>query len=185
MMSKERIIRINDQVSRWSRVPFGRIVTILERIAIVFRPQGNYRHMKLALFLSLVPTSAVNAEAAADLMKSWGLLGKWGTECHKMAWGENASQPEVTFAIEPDGKLIYENSGQIGDVISASSNADGSITVKLQFFKPSNDSRTIVVERIGQGIRTILNRNDRNEYSIRNGVFVTTGKQAPSLYKCS
>ncbi len=141
--------------------------------------------MRLALFLALVPVPAANAESAADTMKSWGLLGKWGTECHKMAWGNDSPQPEVTFAIEPDGKLIYENSGQIGDVTSASVNADGSITVKLQFYRPNDHSRTMVVERIGQSIRTILNRNERNEYSVRNGIFVTTGKQVPPLYKCS
>ena len=107
------------------------------------------------------------------------------TECYKLANGDRPPKPDVTFAIEPDGKLIYENSGNIGDVTAASANADGSITVRLQFFRPSNDSRTMVVERVGQGIRTILNRNDQNEYSIRNGLFVATGRQVSPLYKCS
>jgi hypothetical protein len=139
-----------------------------------------------ALFLALVFGSHAHAtETAANALRSWGLLGKWGTECYKLANGDRPPKPDVTFAIEPDGKLIYENSGNIGDVTAASANADGSITVRLQFFRPSNDSRTMVVERVGQGIRTILNRNDQNEYSIRNGLFVATGKQVSPLYKCS
>jgi hypothetical protein len=63
------------------------------------------------------PTDAT--ETVASALRSWGLLGKWGTECYKLAKGDRPPKPNVTFAIEPDGKLIYENSGNIGDVTSA------------------------------------------------------------------
>jgi hypothetical protein len=138
------------------------------------------------LFLALVFASQAHAtDAAASALRSWGLLGKWSTECYKPGHGGSPPNPYVTFAVEPDEKLIYENSaGNIADVTAASVNADGTITVRLQFLRPSTDNRTMVLERVGQGIRPILNRNDENVYTIRNGLLVATGKQVSALYEC-
>jgi hypothetical protein len=110
------------------------------------------------------------------------LLGLWAVDCSPVSGG-SAANP-VSYEINPEGRLIYNNGYATSDVVGAAVNPDGTLTLTVHFLRPKDDTRTLVLQKSGATIRPMLNRNEQNEYTIRDGTFVASGKQTPSLQKC-
>jgi hypothetical protein len=79
---------------------------------------------------------------------------------------------------------VYINGYATSDVVGAAANPDGSLTLTVHFLRPKDDIRTLVLQKSGETIRPMLNRNAQNEYTIRDGAFVANGKPTSSLKKC-
>ena len=136
----------------------------------------------IALLALLATTSLCAADATVETVRRWGLLGLWAVDCSP-APGSPSPNP-VSYEINPEGRLVYINGYATSDVVGAAANPDGSLTLTVHFLRPKDDIRTLVLQKSGETIRPMLNRNAQNEYTIRDGAFVANGKQTSSLNKC-
>ena len=130
----------------------------------------------------LLMASLAHAQSPADVVRAWGLIGKWKVDC--AAPDDKGANSPIIYRIEPDGKPVYENLVATSDVLEAKDNSNGTITLQLHHFRPKDEVRTLVIEKVGNGIRALMNRSDRNEYSIRDGILLPTGKEMPVIQKC-
>jgi hypothetical protein len=136
----------------------------------------------IALLALLAATSACAGDVTVETVRHWGLLGLWAADC-SLAPGGTASNP-VSYDINPDGRLVYNNGYATSDVVGAAVNPDGTLTLTVHFLRPKDDTRTLVLQKSGETIRPMLNRNEQNEYTVRDGTFVASGKQTAPLQKC-
>jgi hypothetical protein len=136
----------------------------------------------IALLALLATTSVRAADAMVETVGRWGLLGLWAIDCSAAPAGGTSNT--VSYEINPDGRLVYNNGYATSDVIGAAANGDGTLTLTIHFLRPKEDTRILVLQKSGETIRPMLNRNEQNEYTIRNGAFVANGKQTSPLQKC-
>ena len=134
--------------------------------------------------LVLLMTSAQAADPPGTVATSWGLVGRWAPDCLKIPYG-NAPAPEFSFEIATDGKLVYSDKSSTSDVISAIANSSEVIVVSIHFLKPVDEIRILEIARRGSSIRVNLDRNERNDFSIRDGRLLTTGSETRWAGKCS
>jgi hypothetical protein len=135
----------------------------------------------IALLALLATTCLCAADATVETVRRWGLLGRWAVDCSP-APGPDSPTP-VSYEIK-EGRLVYINGYATSDVVDATANPDGSLTLTVHFLRPKDDIRTLVLQKSGETIRPMLNRNALNEYTIRDGAFVANGMETASLKKC-
>ena len=121
---------------------------------------------------------------AGHCRKILGLVGRWAPECLKIPYG-NAPAPEYRFEIATDGRLVYSDKYSTSDVISAIAKSFETIVVSIHFVNPVDEIRILEIARRGSTIRVNLDRNDRYDYSIRDGRLLTTGTETRWAGKCS
>ncbi|MEH2514162.1 hypothetical protein V1291_005516 [Nitrobacteraceae bacterium AZCC 1564] len=128
-------------------------------------------------FSLLIPTLASADSTPADTARSWGLLGRWAVDC--------AAGKTVLYNVEQDGRLIYDNGlNTIVSIDTVTKTKENRIV--LTYFWPVDQKvRTLVIEQKDGRIRTVLNRDDANNYTIRDGVLTSSGRQGPWLERCS
>lgn len=127
----------------------------------------------------------VRGEDAGEVASQWGLLGTWSVDCSAAPSRSNA---HLSF-VRVNGRLTHRRDfGDLRDefpVLDARALPDGSleIEVDLALF---GQKRTIVFEKLGEGKkRAVLNRDDKGNYTIRDGKLVSTGKPAPVQTRCA
>ena len=143
-----------------------------------------------ALFLAAVLLLCVTGGQAqtdtvppAEALKNWGLLGKWKVDC--AAPEDNGLGGSITYRIDPDGQPVSVNVVGTNNILAAHDNSNGTITIQMKYSRPVEGIRTLVIERTTEGIRAVMNRSERNVYSIKDGILLTTGEKMPTLRKCA
>jgi hypothetical protein len=141
---------------------------------------------RLAVVLAgMLAASGAFAATPADVARKWGLLGLWRLDC---AAKPTVSDPDLRFVVR-SGTLYYDRawgSGHDSSVItSATLTPNGGIDVVVRFQSLSQTREWIDVKEDDGRIRAIMNRNvDTNEYSIRDGKFVSNGNTPPPTTHC-
>lgn len=133
--------------------------------------------MKTAVALTaLLMTTAAHAGQAADVAKQWGLIGKWAVSC--------PDGQTISYEIEPDGRLISDNGTKAIDEIQIASVNEEKQLILGYISTREQVQRTLIIDRKGDTIRPVLNRNSRNEYTVRDSKFEATGQETAWLQKC-
>ena len=132
----------------------------------------------LALGAVLGATPA-NADEAADTLKRLNLLGRWANDC------ADPTRTGVSYEIDANGSAFFINVVGSHRILSAASSDGRNVILTIKFLKPTEEVR-INAFRITSANTYVptMNRNERNEYTVRNGILLSTGRKMPPLRRC-
>jgi hypothetical protein len=138
------------------------------------------------LFLLALPLT-VSAETVTETAVRWGLIGAWSMDC-QLAPDRNKGSL-LAYEIAAGDRVVHRRRfGRTTDeseVVGAEVSGDGMLHLRV-FFPRLKETREYGFTMQPDGtMRAMYNRNQKGEYTIRNGKFVANGKLTPSLQKCS
>ena len=141
----------------------------------------------LAILFSLTLARDASAETAAETARKWGLIGAWSLDCSLPP--DRGKGTVLAYEVAPDGKLVHRrNFGDGTDespVLSAEISRNGMLNLRI-FFPSLKQTREFGMMMQPDGtIRAIYNRDEKHQYSIRDGKFAASGNPTPSQHKCS
>ena len=138
----------------------------------------------MLFFLTLALDAS--AETVAQTARQWGLIGPWSLDCSLPPDRNNGTV--LAYEIAPGDRVVHRrNFGDTTDeseVITAEVAGDGMLNLRV-FFPSLKQTREYGIIKQPDGtIRAMYNRNQKNEYSIRDGKFTANGNPTPPQYKC-
>ena len=145
----------------------------------------RFDRLTLAVLLTGVLASHASAETAANAVRKWGLIGTWAADCSAPAGKERA---RLSYVIAGDNKLVHRR--DLGDrqdespVLDAKASGDGMLNLRVVFpaFSQTREYGNI---RLADGtMRTMYNHDDKQQYSVKDGIFTANGNPTPALHKC-
>jgi hypothetical protein len=140
-----------------------------------------------AAMLWIAAGSVATAETLAATVTKWGLLGSWAIDCSLRP--DRGKGAVLTYEIRQDGRVMYRrNFGDAKDeneVVGASIDEDGLLDIMV-FFPSLHETRAFGLALDEEGsLHAIYNRNQRGDYTIKDGKFVKTGAPTPAQHKCN
>ena len=122
----------------------------------------------------------------AQTARKWGLIGPWSQDCSLKSDRNKGTVFE--YEIAGDDRVLqrrrFGDTTDESEVVSAEASADGMLNL-LVFFPSLKQTRAYGLMMQPDGsMRAMYNRNQKEEYIIRDGKFVAEGKETPSLHKC-
>jgi hypothetical protein len=140
-----------------------------------------------AAMLWIAAGCAARAETLAATVTKWGLLGSWAIDCSLRP--DRGKGAVLTYEIQQDGRVMYRrNFGDARDeneLVGAAIDEDGLLNISV-FFPSLRETREfgLALDQDGD-LHAIYNRNQRGDYTIKDGKFVKTGTPAPAQHKCN
>jgi hypothetical protein len=139
----------------------------------------------LALAGMLAASGASLSETPGNVAKNWGLLGVWRLDC---AGTRSGSDPDYRYVVRNQTLFEDRDFGDHHDssaIVSATNTADGGIALVIRFDVLSMTRERKMIRMDDGRIRTVMSRNvATNEYSVRDGKFVSNGNATPSQTHC-
>jgi hypothetical protein len=125
------------------------------------------------------------AGTIAETARQWGLIGLWSLDCSRPP--DHAKGAVLSYEMEGD-RLTYRrefgDSKDEAEVLSAMVSGDGILNLKA-YFPSVKQTREYGLMHLSDGsIRAVYNRNERNQYSIKDGKFTANGKPTPPQHRC-
>ena len=145
--------------------------------------------MRKLLFLAVLGmlgfAAPSSAETVAEIADRWGILGNWQKNCDTPVSENNDRQ---SFVIR-SGKLFLDRSRGEGDdsnpVTAASIDARGELDLLVTFPTYGQNRQNVHAMSTDGRQHIVLNRNvDTGEYTVRNGILLSTGNAVPWLTHC-
>jgi hypothetical protein len=128
---------------------------------------------------ALLGATPANADQAADMLKRLNLLGRWASDC------ADPTRTGVSYETDANGSAFFINVVGSHRILSAASSDGRNVILTIKFLKPTEEVRINAFRMIGANTYVpTMNRNERNEYTVRNGVLLLTGKKMPPLHRC-
>jgi hypothetical protein len=126
------------------------------------------------------------AETIAETARQWGLVGPWSLDCSLPP--DHANGTVLSYEITNGERLMHRrdfgDSKDEAEVLSATVSSDGTLNLKV-YFPSVKQTREYGMMHLDDGsIRAVYNRNDKNQYSIKDGKFTVNGKPTPAQHKC-
>ena len=146
---------------------------------------GLFSRLLLAAALSAVLANCASAETMAETAKQWGLIGPWSLDC--MLPPDHNRGTVLSYEIADDHVVHRRDFGDVrdeGEVLSLSVSADGMIHLRVYFPSVKQTREYGMIRQDDGTVRAIYNRNEKNQYSIRDGKFTSNGKTTPPQHKC-
>jgi hypothetical protein len=139
-----------------------------------------------AAALSLMFVSPTSAGTIAATAKQWGLIGPWSLDCSLPP--DHANGTLLSYEIADGDRLIYRrefgDSRDEAEVLSATVSGDNILNLRVHFPSVKQTREYGFMRLSDRSIRAVYNRNDKNQYTIKDGKFTANGKPAPVQYKC-
>lgn len=133
----------------------------------------------LGLGMALCVTP-VHADLAADTLKRLNLVGRWANDC------ADPARRGISYEINRDGRAVFVNTVGTHRILSATSEDGRQVVLTIKFLKPTEEVRINVFTMIDADTYVpTMNRNERNEYTVRDGILLHTGKKMPELHRCA
>jgi hypothetical protein len=147
---------------------------------------GHVGRLVPVIVVFLMFACGASAESAAETAGRWGLLGRWSLDCSLPPDRDRGAV--LAYEITEGGKLIHRrdfgSTMDIADVIGADVSAEGVLNLRI-FFPQMNLIREFGLKMQADGsIRAMYNRDQKGQYSIKDGKFTANGKPTPPQYKC-
>lgn len=137
------------------------------------------------MLISLVLVSPTRAETIAETAQQWGLIGPWSLDCSLPP--DHANGTVLSYEIAGDRLMHRRDFGDSRDeaeVLAATVSGDNILNLRV-YFPSVKQTREYGVMHLDDGsIRAVYNRNDKNQYSIKDGKFIANGKPTPVQHKC-
>jgi hypothetical protein len=146
----------------------------------------RFGRLALAMLFSLTLAPDASAETAAQTARKWGLIGTWSMDC---ALPPDRNKGTVlAYAIASNGDLVHRrNFGDTSDespVLSAELSNNGMLNLRVLFPNLKQTREYGLMKQPDGTLRAIYNRNQKEEYSIRDGKFTDNGNPTPRQHKC-
>jgi hypothetical protein len=123
-----------------------------------------------------------SAQTIAQTVTKWGLIGTWAFDC---SVPPSKGQPRLIFEIASDGRVVhrreYSDASDEHEILSAKLSDDGTLNLRVRFAEIREFG---LVKQSDGTIRSIYNHNDKNEFSIKDGIFTANGNPTPSARRC-
>jgi len=143
------------------------------------------------LALGLGPALAQLSQTApvVEALQKWGLIGTWSLDCGRPPGGNHI---HIRYVVRPGGKAMTERDygdtsrNDSNEITGATINADGSLTMVVDFQSLGGQIRTFALMRDRPDrVRALWNRGPDGVYSVQNGRFTANGNETPWQYKCN
>jgi hypothetical protein len=147
---------------------------------------GHLGRLALAILFSLTLALEAPAETVAETARKWGLIGPWSLDC-SLAPDSNRGAV-LAYEIGSGDRVVHRrNFGDTTDqseVVTAEVSGDGMLNLRV-FFPALKQTREygFIMQPDGT-MRAMYNRNQNNEYTIRDGKFTASGNPTPAQHKC-
>jgi hypothetical protein len=147
---------------------------------------GHFSRLTLALLLSLTFSCGASADTVAQTVQKWGLIGPWSLDCSLKP--DRNQGAVLDYEIVADNRVVHRRDfGETTDeseVVTAEISGDGMLKLRV-FFPNLKQTREYGLMMQPDGtMRAIYNRNQKDEYSIKDGKFTADGSPTPPQHKC-
>jgi len=147
---------------------------------------ANFNRLALAILLALTLPRPASAETVAQTLQKWGLIGPWSLDCSLKA--DRKRGTVLDYEIVGDSRVVHRRdfggTTDEGEVVTAEISADGMLNLRV-FFPSLKQTREYGLMMQPDGtMRAIYNRNQKNEYSIKDGNFTASGSPTPPQHRC-
>ena len=147
---------------------------------------GSFGRLTLALVFSLALSCGAFADTVARTVQKWGLIGPWSLDCSLKP--DRNKGTVLDYEIVADNRVVHRrNFGETTDeseVVTAEISGDGMLNLRV-FFPSLKQTREYGLLMQPDGtMRAIYNRNQKQEYSIKDGKFTANGSPTPPQHKC-
>ena len=137
------------------------------------------------MLFSLTLTLAAGAETVAQTARKWGLIGPWSLDCSLPP--DRNKGTVLAYEIAPDDRVVHRRN--FGDTTDESEVITAKVSggmLNLRVFFPSlKQTREYGLFMQSDGtMRAIYNRNQKDEYTIKDGKFTANGNPTPAQHKC-
>ena len=148
---------------------------------------GHSSRLALAIAFFLTLTPGASAEKVAQTARKWGLIGPWSLDCSLKP--DRNRGTVLAYEIAPGDRVVHRrNFGDTKDeseVVTADVSGDGMLNLRV-FFPSLKQTRQYGLMKQPDGtMRAMYNRNQKDEYSIKDGKFTANGDLTPFQHKCS
>ena len=142
--------------------------------------------LALAILFSLTLTLDAPAETVAQTARQWGLIGPWSLDCSLAP--DRSKGTVLAYEIASDDRVVHRrnfgDSKDESEVVTAEVSGDDMLNLRV-FFPSLKQTREygLIMQPDGT-IRTMYNRNQKDEYTIKDGKFTANGNPTPSQHRC-
>jgi len=147
---------------------------------------GPFSRLTLAMLFSLTLTLNAAAQTVAETARQWGLIGHWSLDCSLAPDRDKGAV--LAYEMAPDDRVVHRRSfGDTTDeseVVSAEVSQDGMLNLRVFFPKLKQTREYGLVLQPDGTMRAIYNRNQKHEYTIKDGKFTANGNPTPSQHRC-
>jgi hypothetical protein len=148
---------------------------------------GHFSRLCLAIAFFLALMHGAQAETVAQTVRKWGLLGPWSLDCSLKP--DRNKGTVLAYEIASGDRVVHRRDfGDMTDeseVVTAEISADGILNLRV-FFPSLRQTREYGFRMQPDGtIRAMYNRNQKNEYTIKDGKFIANGDPTPPQHKCN
>jgi hypothetical protein len=147
---------------------------------------GHSGRLALAILFAAMLAHLASAETVAQTTRDWGLIGTWSRDCSLPPGTDKivAFSYEIAAGEQVMHRRDFGDSHDENPVVAADVSEDGMLNLSV-FFPDFKETRRYGLMRQGDGtMRTMYNHDQKNEYSIKDGIFTANGNPTPSLHKC-
>jgi hypothetical protein len=146
----------------------------------------RYGRLALAILFSLTLAPEVSAETVAQTARKWGLIGPWSLDCSLRP--DRGKGAVLAYEIASNGSVVHRrNFGDTtdeGQVLSAELSDNGMLNLRVLFPSLKQTREYGLMMQPDGTLRAIYNRNQKEEYTIRDGKFTENGNPTPAQHKC-
>jgi len=147
---------------------------------------GQFSRLALAFLFSLTLSLNASAETVAQTARNWGLIGSWSRDC-SLKPGRNQNTL-LTYEIMADERVVHRrdfgDTTDENEVVGAEVSGDSMLNLRV-FFPNFKQTREYGLMKQPDGtLRTMYNHDQKDEYSIKDGIFTANGNPTPALHKC-
>lgn len=147
---------------------------------------GHLSRLAVAIVFSMTLAVTASAATMAETALKWGLIGPWSLDCSLAPDRDRGTV--LSYEIAKGGRVVHRRDfGDASDenrVLSAEVSGDGMLNLRV-YFPKSRETREYGLMMQPDGTtRAIYNRNQKREYTIRDGKFTANGNPTPPQHKC-
>lgn len=148
--------------------------------------KGHFNRLSLAILFCLTLTIDALAETVAQTAQQWGLIGRWSLDCSLKP--DRGNGTVLDYEIAGGDRVVHRrkfgDKSDESEVVTAEVSADGMLNLRV-FFPSLRQTREYgLIMQPDSTMRAIYNRNQKDEYTIRDGKFTADGNPTPPQHKC-
>jgi hypothetical protein len=138
------------------------------------------------MLFSLALTLDARAETVAETVRQWGLIGSWSLDCS--APPDRGKGAVLAYEIASGDRVVHRrdfgDATDENEVITAEVSRDGMMNLRVFFPKLKQTREHGFVKQPDGTMRAVYNRNQKGEYTIKDGEFTANGNPTLSLHQC-
>ena len=147
---------------------------------------GSFGGLTLALVFSLALSCGAFADTVARTVQKWGLIGPWSLDCSLKP--DSNKGAVLGYEIASDGRVVHRrdfgDTSDESEVVGAEVSRDGLLNLRVYFPSLKQNREYGLMMQPDGTVRAIYNRNQKQEYTIKDGKFTANGDPTPPQHKC-